>query len=281
LTFEMSSLITQVWDYISTFFTGDLGTISCPTFFFLCHVTFLGCLLRPVFDKRPDGKGRRWWVTSMLIHVFYIHGGSTVSSVFLGNRPGWMAGDFGWALYAFGWFLGGFDVVRKFVLETPAKYMFMAGHALSRSIFVSSAINRASPYCGLLGTIIVPLLDSHGADWFNVPIFTALEGKPIIECNDWNTPGAGLRNTFWATTLYYVLSGRAFGAFLPASLGNLLANICVVSPLMFQVFFNASILGVVESILGVFVNAAQAFREKVNSKDAEVPLESEQDKKEL
>jgi len=274
----MSSFVTDMVDYVATMFSGDISTQPCPLFLMICHAVFLGCVIRPVVDQRPNGQGRRWWLTSVIMHVLFICGGSTITAVFLGKRPGWMVGNMGWFLYAVGWFLGGFDSVRRFCLESPAKFVVIVGHALSRVIFVSSGVAAASEACpgGLVAAVFVPVMDSHGMDWITAPIFTAIEGKPLTDCKDWITPGAGLRNTFWAALLYYILSGRAFGNFLPEPLRFVLANAGVAVPLVYDAVFNAifktgtSALGFLEAIIGKLVDAIQAFRDKANSNEIDI-----------
>jgi len=279
-----------VFDYIGTMFSGDIATASFPLFFQVCHSVFLGCVLRPITDNRLDGKGRRWWLASVVLHLVYIYGGCTITAVFLGNRPVWMFDNVGWILYALGWFLGGFNKVCHFVLETPAKFMFLVGHALSRVIFVSGAVTAAAEACpgGFLAAIAVPVMNCHFMDWLTVPLFIALEGKPLTDCKDWITPSAGLRNTFWAALLYYVFSGKAFGMLLPEHLSFLLANAGVAAPLVYDAVFNGafmsntSILGFLEAIFSTFVAFVESFREKMNNKKAEdISVVNQEDKKEV
>jgi len=279
----MTSIITDVVDYIVTMFSGDIGTAKCPLLFQTLHAILLGCMVRPVIDKRPNGE-RRYWLTSLVLYVMYMLGGSTITATLVGKRPGLLASNLGWMLYALGWFVGGFDQVRHFVLKTPAKFVFLAGHALSRTIFVSSDIIFASGACpGGLLVIIIPIMNTHSADWICYPIFTAIEGKHFSNNKDWIYPSPGLRNTFWAATLYFIISGRAFGCFLPEHLRMLLANIAVCAPLMYDAIINVgfgsgtSILGLVEAPFGILISFIENFRDKkneeFNKKSEEKPVE--------
>jgi len=287
---RMSSFITDIVDYFSTFFTDDIGTAKCPLLFLLCHAVFLGCALRPVVDKRPNGE-KRHWLTSVVLHVLLICGGSSVTGMLLGYKPGLLAGNLGWFVYALGWFLAGFDQFFDLVKNSPAKFVVAILHALSRSVFVASAIVEASEVCpGGLLVIIVPIMDSHATDWMSYPIFAAVEGKPLSPCNDWISFSSGVRNTFWAALLYYIFSGRAFGAFLPDPLRFWVANASVAFPLVYDAFFNAclgcssSALGFIEAPIGALVSYIQNVRDKMNEeyrKKRDNNKEEHQDEKSL
>lgn len=209
----MTSLITDIVDYVATFFSGDIGTAKCPLLFVIVHSIFLGCVVRPLVDKRPNGE-KRFWFTSVLFHVLYMLGGSTLTAIILGRRPGLFAGNQSWFLYALGWFLAGFDAVNDFVLKTAkvccCLLMFIAAclscvmlmfvmfclqpffsvvHGLCRMNFVSSAIVRASESCpGGLLVIFMPVMDSHATDWISYSILRALEGKPLTAHQDMIRP---------------------------------------------------------------------------------------------
>ena len=68
--------------------------------------------------------------------------------------------------------------------------VFAAAHGLCRTCFVSASIVAADTACpgGHLAAVVVPVIIGHGMDWFTAPIFAALEGKPLLPCNDWNNP---------------------------------------------------------------------------------------------
>lgn len=72
--------------------------------------------------------------------------------------------------------------------------------------------------------------------------------------------------------------------FLPEHLAFLLANAGVFVPMIYDAVINStsetpkSVLGFLEAIFGAFISLIQAFRDKMNSKNAEVVNENKEKK---
>ena len=100
----------------------------------------------------------------------------------------------------------------------------------------------------------------------------------------------GLRNTFWSAFWYFVLSGRAFGVFLPEPLRFWLANFGAAVPLVYEAVFNSALktgtsaFGFLEAIISVFVslvqNTVESFNKKAEKK-ADIIDEQQENKKDL